>query len=188
MAGMETIVQRATYTLSHQDKHAYINKYTYYIKKKKKMVLPEDFQLPCQVQKVHDGVPHWMEFIPVDESETDTYLNNPDAHCNKAHVLMYLNSRHWNENKEKRAMLVSSNAGNGTARQKIWQSRKYNRIAFFADCLNGGHVCCKILETQPESLKFFANMIHGGYGVGWIYVVEEYVFRCPILLCCPANN
>lgn len=139
------------------------------------MVIPEDFTLPCQVQKVKDGVPHWMEFIAVDETETEAYLNNPDAPCSKAHVLMYLNSRHWNENKEKRAMLTTSSTGSGAGRQKIYQSRKYNRIAFFADCMNGGHVVCKILDTQPDSLRFFTNMIHGGYGIGWVYVVEEYV-------------
>lgn len=154
--------------------------------RRRNMVLPEDFRLPCQVQKVRGGVPRRMRFIPVSQTETEAYGNDPYAGCSKAHALMYLNSRHWNENKDKRNLLVSASAGLGSGRQKVLQSRRYNRVVFFADCLNGGKVCCKILETQPESVQFFTNMMHGGYGVGWIYVFEEYVcpygsvpWRCP---------
>ena len=139
------------------------------------MVLPEDFDIPCQVQKVHGEVPFWMEFISVNDTEEETYQNSADAPTGKAHALMYLNSRHWNEGKDKRSVLIANN--NGQRTKPTYQTRRYNRMVFFADCLNPGRVCCKILETHPESISFFTNMINGAYGVGWVYIFEECVSR-----------
>jgi len=140
------------------------------------VLLPEDFALPCQVQKVEE-VPNWMEFLSVLTTESDAYCHDPEAHSDKMHVLLYLSSRHWNEAKDKKALVVS-NYGSGSSggnKNKTHQTRKYNRMAFFADLLSPGRVCCKITDTQHESLGFFENMIHGGYGIGWIYILEEYV-------------
>ncbi len=147
------------------------------------MVLHEDLQVPCQVQKVQE-VPHWLDFISVRDTERVAYAEDPDAYCNKAHILMYLNSRHWNENKEAQTLVLSNNTSfrnyQNTAsgvRQKTQHNKtRYNRMTFFADCLDAGRVCCKVLETQADSVNFFDNMSHGGYGIGWIYILEEYVY------------
>jgi len=135
------------------------------------MIIAEDLKVPPMVQNVRE-VPHWMNFIPVDNTEMEQYQSDPDAKTNHAHLLMYLNSRHWND-KENKQMLISNNMRGGGAKQINSQSRKYNRIIFFADCLKPGRVCCKLLDTHGESLTFFKNMIHSQYGVGWIYVYEE---------------
>jgi len=137
------------------------------------MVVPGDFTVPCQAIKIPEGVPHWMRFIGVDRTEDSAYHEDPDAHNNKAHVLVYLNSKHWNEGKEKRAAVFSTSTGTGANRTKTTQIRKYNRMAFFADCLQPGRVCCKVTNTHHDSVKFFTHMIHGGYGVGWVYIFEE---------------
>jgi len=139
------------------------------------VVLPEDMTLPSKVEKVKNGVPHWLEFIPVDITDRDSYAEDPAAHCNKAHLIFYLNSRHWNESKEKTKTIYSNKNASGNAQRKTLPSKRYNRIAFFADCLKAGQVCAKILEAHSDSLSFFENMRDGGYGIGWCYVLEEYV-------------
>ena len=136
------------------------------------MVASDDLQVPPQVQKVQ-GVPAWIDFISVTETESEQYQNDPEASCNKAHLLLYLNSWHWNENINEKLMQVSSNSGSGINRKKVAVYKKYNRIAFFADCLWPGWVCAKIMENQQDSLCFFNHMAQGGFGIGWTYILEE---------------
>ena len=143
------------------------------------MLVAGDFTVPSQVQKVPDGVPSFMQFISVKETESDAYGHNPEAHTEKMHLLLYLNSRHWNETRDKKSLVVSNYGGGSSGSKKTYQSRKYNRMAFFADLLSPGRVCCKIMDTQHESLRFFDNMIHGAHGIGWIYILEEYVYVRP---------
>lgn len=124
------------------------------------------------VQKLQT-VPHWLEFIPVDRTETEAYLQQPDSKTDKAHLFLYLNSHHWNENKDKKQMEISRNAKGGGGRQAQAYFKRYNRIAFFADCMKEGRVCSKIMETHADCVKFFDNMVNGSYGIGWVYLVEE---------------
>jgi hypothetical protein len=135
------------------------------------MVLPCDLQLPLLVSKVQK-IPPWIEFIPVSTTEKEEYQQDPDAKNDKAHLLMYLSSRHIG-GKNKQAMVSNRSKSTNDNGQKGRDYKNYNRIVFFADCLQPGRVCSKILESQPASLTFFANMIHGGFGVGSLYVIEE---------------
>lgn len=133
------------------------------------MVRASDLALPQLVQKV-GSVPYWIDFIPVEDTERDSYHNDPDAKSNKAHLLLFLNYRHISGKKQ---TLVSNRSKGGDSNQKAKEYKNYNRIVFFADCLNGGRVCTKILESPAASVSFFENMMHGQYGVGWLYVMEE---------------
>jgi len=138
------------------------------------MVVATDLTVPGQVQKVPNGVPPYLKFIPVKDTKVEKYVEDPESCCDKAHLVVFLNFKHWNENKEhkeKNKMLMASK-GAGSKEAKFG-GRKYNRIAFFADCLDNGSVCCKVLETQKDSTTFFDNMMFAGFGVGSMYVVEE---------------
>jgi hypothetical protein len=130
------------------------------------MLLPEDLQIPMQVQNV-TSVPPWLTFISVEETLAPAYHDDPDAKTNKAHLLMFLNMRH---NPKKQLVAYNRTKGDNNAKQP---TKNYNRIVFFADCTTQGRVCAKVLETSAESMKFFENVIHGQYGVGNLYVVEE---------------
>ena len=135
------------------------------------MVLPSDLQLSLLVSKVQK-IPPWMEFIPVSATEMESYQQDPDAKNNKAHLLMYLSSRHIG-GKNKQTMVSNRSRSTSDNGQKGRNYKNYNRIVFFADCLQPGRVCSKILESQAASHTFFSHMIYGGFGVGSLYVIEE---------------
>lgn len=145
------------------------------------MVDPFELEVARSVSKIKDGVPIDLEFIAVKTTETDRYQGEAGAKTDKAHLLMVLSPRHYNECRDKRSMAVNSGSnrtfmgsGSGDKRQKTYNnSARYNRIVFYADCLDPGRVVCKILETHKESVQYFNNMLHNGLGVGSLYVVEE---------------
>jgi hypothetical protein len=141
------------------------------------MVQPHQLDVPVQVQKIKNGVPMVMEFIPAETTASEEYGEEPTARTSKALLLLYLNSKHEKENKEKgqtqQKLLTSKSSGRGDQLKQSYGAKRYNRIVFFADLLNPGKVVCKILETHADSVSFFANMAHGGFGVGWCYVIEE---------------
>lgn len=135
------------------------------------MVELNDLSVPVEVDQLRDGVPPWTQFISVKETQLEEFKNDPEAPQDKAHLLLYLNSRHWTENKEEKNVYVSGNGSGPKKKNPVF--KRYNRIAFFADCMEEGRVCCKILETQAETLHFFNHMFRDGFGIGWMYVNEE---------------
>ena len=147
------------------------------------MVLPSDLEVPVEVaDKVRGGVPPFLEFIPVANLLQPKYHREPDAKDDKALLLMLLNVKHWKEGRDKSSMVIShhnkmslyAQGNNANQRQKTGNSTcRCNRMLFFADCLNPPCVVVKILEQHSDSVKFFGNMSHCGYGVGCFYVVEE---------------
>ena len=117
------------------------------------MVLPSDLQLPKLVSKVQ-RIPPWIEFIPVSTTETEEYQQDPDAKNNKAHLIMYLSSRHIG-GRNKQMMLSNRFKSTSDNGQKGRNYKNYYRIVFFADCLQPGRVCSKISESQAASHTFF---------------------------------
>jgi len=138
-------------------------------------VEPYELEVPKKIQNIKNGVPMVMKFIPVETIATEEYARDPEARSSKALLLFYLNSKHEQENKkqDKQKVLTSSINKKGEQTKQTYGAKRYNRIVFFADLLHSGKVCCKILETHPETIAFFANMSLGGFGVGSCYVIEE---------------
>jgi hypothetical protein len=132
------------------------------------MERPTDMEVPLQVQDI-SSIPSWLRFIPVNNTLSPTYHEDPDAKTGKAHLLVFLSMRH---NSKKKDLVYYR--GRGEERKK--ERKNYDRIVFFADtlCSNaGGAVCAKVLETSGESMSFFKNVMHGQYGIGHLYLMEE---------------
>ena len=145
------------------------------------MVSPSQLEVARSVSKIQDGVSMDLTFIAVKETETNHYQGEPGSKSDKAHLLMVLSPRHYNECRDKRSMVVNNGSNrtymassSGDKRQKTYNNNaRYNRIIFYADCLDPGRVVCKILETHKDSVQYFNHMLHNGLGVGSLYVVEE---------------
>ena len=116
------------------------------------MVLPCDLQLPLLVSKVQK-IPPWIEFIPVSTTEKEEYQQDPDAKNNKAHLLMYLSSRHIG-GKNKQAMVSNRSKSTNDNGQKGRDYKNYNRIFFLPIACNLGGSAPKSWSLSLPALPF----------------------------------